>query len=97
MGAGDERRDVRIGKITLPHGGEARNGSIIVSCTGGCIGIGVPCWRLEHVAEKGRSQVVDEMTLRLIEFHLISTNVQKREHMLSMCLLQQDRRDQCKG
>jgi hypothetical protein len=69
VGAGDERRDVRIGKITLSHGGKARNGSVIVSCTGGCIGIGVLCWRLKHLVEKGRSQVVDEMTLRLIEFH----------------------------
>jgi len=69
MGTGDERGDVRIGEITLPHGGETRDGGVTVSRTGGCIGIGVLCWRLEHLVEKGWTEVVDEMTLRLIEFH----------------------------
>lgn len=53
MGTGDERGDVRIGEIALPNGGETRDGGVIVSRTGGCIGIGVPCRRLEHLVVKG--------------------------------------------
>ena len=94
MGTGDKRGDVRIGEITLPYGGETRNGSVIVSRAGGCIRIRVLCcWRLEHlVGRKGgraRWWMRNETTLGLI--HRISLGLyQKREHankheVLSMC------------
>ncbi len=59
MGPRDERCDVRIGEITFPDGGETRNGSVIVSCAGGCIRIGVLCRRLEHLVLPSGKGVVE--------------------------------------